>query len=98
MSQFEQWFHRAIASGETSPISLGMSPDQVKNVLGEPMNTAAPQDDPGTIMMLFYQCQEGAMQFDFTRQDLMSPCAGEQLRAFEEIGSQKRIVSKRTFL
>ncbi len=98
MSNFAQWFNRALTTGDTSPISLGMSPEQVMSILGEPENKMAPRDDPGTIFLLFYHCPEGAMQFDFTNDKPGSPWTGEELMRYEEIGKQKRIVSERTYL
>jgi len=100
MSQFEQWFNQALTTGNTSPVRLGMSPDELISVLGEPTNGMIDRTTtPPTIFFYFYQCGEGTVKFNFRDDDQPNaPWAGEELIDFEEVGAQKRIVSKRTYL
>ena len=98
MSTFDTWFEQVLTTGNTGAVRLGMSPQQLMQLFGEPSYKMAPADDPNTIMQLWYSATEGTIIFDFTRQDMGSPCSGEQLRSFEESGNPKRIVSQRLYL
>ena len=97
MNAFERWFKMILSTGQTGAVKWGMSPGHLMQLFGEPMFKLAHPGETETIIALFYECDEGTMEFNFDTDGGIGnrPFPGDELNSIEEKGNQKRIQLKR---